>query len=54
MGKIEAMMVQPGGSLVEDYIIGASIAYVFGSHGASPAPAPATIDRQKYLDISPN
>ncbi len=46
MGKIEAMMVQPGGSLDEDYIIGASIAYVFGSRNASPAPAPATTARQ--------
>ncbi len=46
MDKIEAMMVQPGGSLDEDYIIGASIAYVFGSRNARPAPAPAQEARQ--------
>lgn len=41
MGKFEAMMVNPGGSLDEDYILGASIAYVFGSRNERPTPAPA-------------
>jgi OmpA-OmpF porin, OOP family len=50
MGKIEAMLVQPGGSLDKDFIIGASIAYVFGSRNerpaARPSPAPITPDPQ--------
>ncbi len=41
MGKFEAMMVNPGGSLDEDFLLGASIAYVFGSRNERPAPAPA-------------
>lgn len=41
MGKFEAMMVNPGGSLDEDYILGVSIAYVFGSRNERPTPAPA-------------
>ena len=40
MGKIEAMMIQPSGSLDEDYMLSASIAYVFGSRDSRPAPAP--------------
>lgn len=43
MGKLEAMLVQPGGSLDKDFIIGASIGYVFGTparSAAAPMPAP--------------
>jgi OOP family OmpA-OmpF porin len=40
MGKFEAMMVQPGGSLDEDYLLSLSIGYVFGSRNGRPAPAP--------------
>ena len=44
MGKIEAMLVQPGGSLDKDFIIGASIGYVFGSRNSSPAaPRPTPV-----------
>ncbi len=50
MGKIEAMLVQPGGSLDKDFIIGASIAYVFGSRSSAPAarptPSPTTLAPQ--------
>ena len=39
MGKIEAMFVQPSGTLDQDFIIDASIGYVFGSRNERPAPA---------------